>query len=44
MPKEGSVLKYIPGENSIMTPFVIYTDLEFILEKINDCENDPEKS
>ena len=27
-----------------MTPFVIYADLESILEKINGCENDTEKS
>ena len=27
-----------------MTPFVIYADLESILEKINGCENDQEKS
>ena len=27
-----------------MTPFVIYADLEFILEKISGCGNDPEKS
>ena len=44
MPKKGSVLKYIFGEKSIMTPFVIYADLESILEKISGCENDPEKS
>ena len=44
MPKKGSVLKYISGEKSIMTPFVIYVDLESILEKISGCENDPEKS
>ena len=44
MPKKGSILKYISGEKYIMTPFVIYADLESILEKISDCENDPEKS
>ena len=27
-----------------MTVFVIYADLESILEKISGCENDPEKS
>ena len=48
-PKKG-VLKYIPVKvyKSVMTPFVIYADLEPILEKINGCkngcENDPEKS
>ena len=44
MSKKRSVLKYISGEKSIMTPFVIYADLESILEKISGCENGPEKS
>ena len=44
MAKKGSVLKNISGEKSIMTPFVIYADLESILEKISGCENDPQKS
>ena len=44
MRKEGSVLKYIPGEKSIRTAFVIYADLESILEKINGCKNDLEIS
>ena len=44
MPKKAIALKYISGEKSIMTPFIIYADLEFILEKISGCENDPEKS
>ena len=39
MPKKGIVLKYIAGEKSVMTQFVIYADLESILEKINGCEN-----
>ena len=45
MPKEGSVLKSITGEKSLlMTPFVIYADLESILGKISSCENDPQIS
>ena len=44
MTKIGSVLKYIFGEKSIMTPFIIYADLESILEKMSGCENDPAKS
>ena len=35
MPKKGSVLKYISGEKAIMTPLVIYADLESILDKIS---------
>ena len=44
MPKKGSVLKDMPGKKSVMTPFVIYADLESIVEKISGCENDPERS
>ena len=44
MPKKGSVLNYISEDKSVMTPFVIYADLESILEKISGCENGPEKS
>ena len=44
MLKKGSGLKYISEVKSIMTPFVIYADLESILEKISSCQNDPEKS
>ena len=45
MPGKGkNILEYTPGEKSVMTPFVIYADLEFILEKISGCRNDPEKS
>ena len=44
MPTKGSVLKYISGKESIVTPFIIYADLESILEKISGCENGPEKS
>ena len=43
MPRKGSVLNYTSGEKFIVTPFVIYADLEFILEKISGCENEPEK-
>ena len=45
MSEEGkNMLEYIPGDKSVMTPFVTYADLESILEKISGCENDPEKS
>ena len=41
MPKEGkNILENIPGKKSVTTPFVIYADLESILEKISGCEND----
>ena len=45
MPNElEKILKYNPGEKSLKVPFVIYADLECLLEKIDSCQNDPEKS
>ena len=42
MPKEDNkILKYNQGEKA---PFIIYADLECLLEKINTCHNNPEKS
>ena len=37
-------VKYNHGEKSMRAPFVIYTDLECLLEKMSICHNDPEKS
>ena len=45
MPKEGNkILKYNHGEKSMKTPFIIYADLECLLEKIDTCQNNPVKS
>ena len=45
MPNEYErILKYNHGEKSLKVPFVIYADLECLLEKIDSCQNDPEKS
>ena len=45
MPDENKkILKYIPGEKSLKVPFIIYADLECLLQKINTCSNNPEKS
>ena len=45
MPDENNkILKYIPGEKSLRVPFIIYADLECLLQKINTCQNNPEKS
>ena len=45
MPNEDNkILKYNHGEKSIKAPFIIYADLECLLEKINTCHNNPEKS
>ena len=42
--KDNKILKYNQGEKSMKVPFIIYADLESLLEKINTCHNNPEKS
>ena len=45
MPAEDNkILKYNQREKSIKVPFIIYADLEALLEKMNTCHNNPEKS
>ena len=45
MPKEDNkILKYNHGEKSMKAPFIIYADLESLLEKMNAYHNSPEKS
>ena len=45
MPNEGNrIIKYNQGEKSIRSPFIIYTDLECLLEKISACCNNLEES
>ena len=45
MPDENNkILKYIPGEKSLKVPFAIYADLKCLLQKIELCQNNPEKS
>ena len=45
MPEEDNkILKYSHGGKSMRAPFVIYADLESLLEKMNTCHNNPEKS
>ena len=45
MPEEDNkILKYNHGEKYMRAPFVIYADLECLLEKMSICHNDPEKS
>ena len=38
------ILKCNSGEKSLKVPFVIYGDLECLLEKMDSCQNDPKKS
>ena len=43
MPDEDKkILKYNYGEKSIRVLFIIYTDLECLLEKMHSCQNNPE--
>ena len=44
MPNEDKIIKYNQGEKSIKSPFIIYADLECLLEKISTCYNNPEES
>ena len=45
MPNEDNkILKNNHGENSLKASTIIYADLECLLEKINLCQNNLEKS
>ena len=43
MPNEDNkILKYNHGEKSLKAPFMIYADLECLLEKMHSCQNNLE--
>ena len=42
--KDNNTIKYNHGEKSIKLPFVVYADLECLLEKMSTCYNNPEES
>ena len=45
MPNKGyNTIKYNHGEKPMKLPFVIYADLECLLEKMSTCQNNPNKS
>ena len=45
MPTKGNnIIKQNHGEKSMKVPFVIYGDLECILEKMSTCMNNPNES
>ena len=45
MPDEdNNILKYVSGKKSIKVTFIIYADLECLLQKINSCSNNPDMS
>ena len=41
--EDNKMLKYNHGEKSMKVPFIIYEDLESLLEKMSTCHNNPEK-
>ena len=45
MPNEDNkILEYNHGEKSMKVLFIIYVDLESLLDKTSTCHNNPEKS
>ena len=42
--KDNNAIKYNQGEKSIKLLFVVYADLECLLEKMSTCYNNPEES
>ena len=42
--EDNKILKYNQREKSMKVPFIIYADLESLIEKMNTCHNNPEKS
>ena len=45
MPKEETkILKHNHGEKSMKVPFIIYADIDSLLEKMSTCHNNPKKS
>ena len=45
MPNEDNkIIKYKQGEKSLKSPFIIYADLECLLEKMDTCYNNSNES
>ena len=42
--KNNNTIKYNHGEKPMKFPFVIYADLECLLEKMSACINNPNES
>ena len=42
--ENNKMLKYNHGEKSMKHPFIIYGDLECLLQKMSICHNNPERS
>ena len=45
MPSENNkILEFNQHQKSDETPFMVYADLEFIIEKTDACKNNPKRS
>ena len=42
--KDNNTIKYNQGEKSMKSPFIIFADLECLLEKMSTCYNNPKES
>ena len=42
--KDNNIIKYNHGEKYMKVPFIIYADLECLLEKMSTCINNPNES
>ena len=42
--EHNKLLKYKNRGKSMKAPFIIYVDLEYLLEKMHSCRDNPEKS
>ena len=40
--EETKILEFNQNQKSDKAPFIIYADLEFLIEKIDGCKNNPE--
>ena len=41
--KDNNIIKYNHGEKSMKVPFIIYADVECLLEKVSTCINNPKE-
>ena len=42
--EKNTIMNYNQGEKSIKSPFIIYADLEWLIEKIDTSYNNPNES
>ena len=43
-PEDTKMIEFNQFQKSDRAPFIIYTDLEWIIKKIDGCKNNPENS